>query len=149
MTTLTWLRSIWALFHGRQTSTWEVNTVAMSLLFQFVWFVAGTSDQPYHSADFWHKTNGNAAWWLGGKEAAGQYRRRGFNTWVGKIPWREKHQPMPGFLPGKSHGQRRLAGHSPWGHKSLTRLSTWTTELQAQTPRCTSTWNASPALNSC
>ena len=21
------------------------------------------------------------------------------------------------FLPGKSHGQRSLAGYSPWGHK--------------------------------
>ena len=26
------------------------------------------------------------------------------------------------FLPGKSHGQRNLAGYSPWGHKSQTRL---------------------------
>ena len=23
----------------------------------------------------------------------------------------------PVFLPGKSHGQRSLAGYSPWGHK--------------------------------
>jgi len=23
------------------------------------------------------------------------------------------------FLPGKSHGQRNLAGYSPWGHKEL------------------------------
>ena len=23
------------------------------------------------------------------------------------------------FLPGKSHGQRRLVGYSPWGHKRL------------------------------
>ena len=23
------------------------------------------------------------------------------------------------FLPGKSHGQRRLAGYSSWGHKEL------------------------------
>ena len=33
-------------------------------------------------------------------------------------------QPTPGFLPGKSHGQRSLAGYDPWGHKELdTRLS--------------------------
>ena len=32
-------------------------------------------------------------------------------------PWSEKWQPMPGFLPGKLHGQRSLAGCSPWGHK--------------------------------
>ena len=28
-----------------------------------------------------------------------------------------KWQPTPVFLPGKSHGQRRLAGYSPCGHK--------------------------------
>ena len=35
----------------------------------------------------------------------------------------------PGFLPGKSHGQRSLAGYSPQGHKELDateRLSTHT-----------------------
>ena len=28
-----------------------------------------------------------------------------------------KWQPTPVFLPGKSHGQRSLAGYSPEGHK--------------------------------
>ena len=32
-------------------------------------------------------------------------------------PWRRKWQPTPVFLPGKSHRQRSLAGHSPWGRK--------------------------------
>ena len=36
---------------------------------------------------------------------------------VGKISWRRKWQPTPVFLPGKSHGQRSLAGYNPWGHK--------------------------------
>ena len=27
------------------------------------------------------------------------------------------------ILAWRSHGQRRLAGYSPWGHKSLTQLS--------------------------
>ena len=40
-----------------------------------------------------------------------------FDPWVGKIPWRRKWQPTPVFLPGKSHGQRSLAGYSSWGHK--------------------------------
>ena len=31
--------------------------------------------------------------------------------------WRRKRQPPPVFLPGKSHGQRSLAGYSPWHHK--------------------------------
>ena len=34
-------------------------------------------------------------------------------------PWRRKWQPTPVFLPGKSHGQRSLAGYSPWHHKEL------------------------------
>ena len=32
-------------------------------------------------------------------------------------------QPTPVFLPGESHGQRRLASYSPWGRKSQTLLS--------------------------
>ena len=34
-----------------------------------------------------------------------------------EIPWRRKWQPIPVFLPGESHGQRNLAGYSPWGCK--------------------------------
>ena len=36
-----------------------------------------------------------------------------FNPWAGKILWRRAQQPMPGFLPGESHGQRSLVGYSP------------------------------------
>ena len=36
-----------------------------------------------------------------------------------KIPWRREWLPTPVFLPGDSHGQRSLAGYSPWGHKEL------------------------------
>ena len=34
-------------------------------------------------------------------------------------PWRRKWQPTPVLLPGKSHGQKNLAGYSPWGHKRV------------------------------
>ena len=54
------------------------------------------------------------------KESACQCRkckRRRFNPWVRRIPWRRKWQPIPVFLPGKFHGQRSLAGYSPWGYK--------------------------------
>ena len=54
-----------------------------------------------------------------GKEPACQCRRRGFDSWLRKVPWRRKWQPTPVFLPGESHGQRTLAGYSPWGRKEL------------------------------
>ena len=34
-----------------------------------------------------------------------------------KIPWRREWLPTAVFLPGESHGQRSLAGYSPWGRK--------------------------------
>ena len=46
-----------------------------------------------------------------------------WETWVcslvGKIPWRRDWLPTPEFLPGEFHGQRNLAGYSPWDHKEL------------------------------
>ena len=58
-------------------------------------------------------------------------RRHRFNLWVGKTPWRRKWQPTPIFLPGESHGQRNLAGYSPWGHKELdmTEMTEFTQKL--------------------
>ena len=60
------------------------------------------------------------------KESACQCRRRrrcGFSPWVEKILWRRKWQPTSLFLPGKSHGQRRLVGYSPWGLERVRQLS--------------------------
>jgi len=52
---------------------------------------------------------------------AGRWKRRMFNPWVGKIPWRRKWQPSPVSLPGESQGQRNPVGYSPRG---LTELDT-------------------------
>ena len=57
--------------------------------------------------------------WLSGREPAGQCRRCRFDPWVRKMPQRSKWQPTPVLLPGKSHGQRSLAGYSLWGCKEL------------------------------
>ena len=46
---------------------------------------------------------------------------------LGRFPWRRTWQPPPVFLPGEFHGQKSLAGHSPWGQKEsdiTERLST-------------------------
>ena len=45
----------------------------------------------------------------------------GFDPWVKKIPWRRKWQPTPVFLPGESHGQKRLVAYHPWGWKESDR----------------------------
>ena len=42
-----------------------------------------------------------------------EWRRRGFDLWVRKIPWRRAWQPPPVFLPGESHGEK------PGGLKSI------------------------------
>ena len=57
-----------------------------------------------------------------GKEPTCQCRRHKrcrFDPWVGKILGRKAWQPTLVFLPGKSHGQRSLAGCSPWDPKEL------------------------------
>ena len=70
-----------------------------------------------------------------GKEPTCSFRRpkrRRFDPWVGKIPWRRAWQPTPVFLPGESHGQRSLADYSPWGCKVLD----VTQQLRTHTRRC-------------
>ena len=55
--------------------------------------------------------------WLSGKEFACNAGDPDLISWVRETPWRRAWQPTPVFLPGESHGQRSLAGYSPWGHK--------------------------------
>ena len=45
------------------------------------------------------------------------FRRQRICLQCKKIPWRREWHPTLVFLPGESHGQRSLAGYSPWGHK--------------------------------
>ena len=57
-----------------------------------------------------------------GKEPACQcrrHKRRRFDPYVGKIPWRREWQPTPVFLSGEAHGLKSLGNCSPWGHKEL------------------------------
>ena len=50
------------------------------------------------------------------------HRRHGFNPWARKIFWRKAWQPTPVFLPAEPHGQKSLAGYSPWGCKESDRV---------------------------
>ena len=57
------------------------------------------------------------ALWLSDKEPSCQCRRHRFNPTVGQILWGRVWQPTAVFLKGESHGERTLAGYSPWGRK--------------------------------
>ena len=81
-----------------------------------------------------------------GKEPSCQcrrYKRLGFNPWIGKIPWKRAWQPTPVFLPGESHGQRRLAGCGPQGRKEWT----WLKQLSMQA--CIKSFNSACRLYTC
>ena len=49
------------------------------------------------------------------KEPTCQCKRCRFSPWDGQTPGEGNGKPV--FLPGKFHGQRSLAGYSPWDHK--------------------------------
>ena len=51
------------------------------------------------------------------KSLLNQGRIAGKRGTLGELPWRREWQPTPVFLPGEFHGQRSLAGYSPWGRK--------------------------------
>ena len=55
-----------------------------------------------------------------------EMQKTGIRSLVWKIPWRRKWQPTPAFLPGKTHGQRRVAGYSPKGCKESDMTNTYT-----------------------
>jgi len=56
-------------------------------------------------------------WWLSSKESTCNAEDMDSFPGSGRPLGERKWQPIPVFLPGKSHGQRSMAGYSPWGHK--------------------------------
>ena len=46
---------------------------------------------------------------------------------LGGSNWKGHGNPLQVFLPGESHGQKSLAGYSPWGHKESD-TSEWLTD---------------------
>ena len=53
---------------------------------------------------------------------------------VRKMPWRKEWLPIPVFLPGESHGQRRLAGHNSQARKESDTTERLTLLLPATFP---------------
>ena len=59
-----------------------------------------------------------------GKESGLQCGSPGFDSWVGKIPWRRAWQPTPVFLPGESPWTEEPSGLQSTGvTNSRTQLS--------------------------
>ena len=54
-----------------------------------------------------------------GKESACTAGDPGSVPGLGRFFGEGNGKPTPMFLPGESHGQRSLAGYSPWGRKEL------------------------------
>ena len=72
----------------------------------------------YQASGSWSQ-QGWLSRWRSGEESACQcrrHRRRDFNPWVGRMPWRRNWQPTPVFLPGESWTEEP-GGSSPGGHK--------------------------------
>ena len=53
-----------------------------------------------------------------------------WETWVWKILWKREKLPTSVFWPEEFHGQRSLAGYSPWGHKELD-IAEWVNMAQS------------------
>jgi len=60
-------------------------------------------------------------------------------TWVSSLgleySWRREQLPTPVFWPGEFHGQRSLAGYSPWGHKALDTTAAFTITVILTSPK--------------
>ena len=75
--------------------------------------------------------------------AGDRCKKRRFDPWVRKIPWRRKWQPTPVFLPRKSQGQRSLVGYSPYSHKESHMTERLNTHTHTHTtPSSDSTWSS-------
>ena len=95
------------------------------LLHKISWHPQKKVDEPSHRAVYIFR---NPCVILGfpdasdDKESSLQCWRPQFDPRVAKIPRRREGHPTPVFLPGEFHGQRSLAGYSPWDHRE-TQLS--------------------------
>ena len=85
--------------------------------------IQGVTSDIYNMVLCWW-TSPVAQWWRNLPAKAGDSRDRGSIPESGRSPGVGNDKPTPVFLPGKSHGQRSLAGYSPWGRKEVERWVT-------------------------
>ena len=82
---------LWGRTESDTTETMQQQQYILPLMCLFeLWFTHGL----YLVVGFPHSSVG--------KESGLQCRRLGFNSWIGKIPWRRNWQPTPVFFPKES-----------------------------------------------
>ena len=139
---ITWDREAWwaAVHRVAKCRTWLGDwTTKTTVYHQIKWLIGST-----HCFLRFRKQNYKSLfglfWWLSGQESTCQFYKSGFDSWVRKIPWRWKWQPIPVFLPGKSH--REAGGLQSMGlQKSWTRLSDWKTTIKSLLGREPEIWD--------
>ena len=127
--TLFWIRLWWwtqAITHSSKPTEIQEQNQTQQIRWTlgdnfFLKHILGCTQQNLKAKSHWSLHSWSSG--LPPKFENKQCRRHRFDSWVGKIPWRRKWQPTPGFLPGESQGRGSLAGYCPWGSKSRTWLS--------------------------
>ena len=77
----------------------------------------------------------------GDSDSACNAGRQGSSPWVRKIPREGSGYPTPVFLPGESHGQRRLGDYSLWGCTESDMTGRLTLSRLSVTTLCENVWN--------
>ena len=112
---------------------YEVSHIVLLLLFPFIFFSSLTfsfstmiSINCYYVLDLLlfvflcvipnisYKWKEGLSGGLDSKESSSNPRDQGLIPGLRRSPGERKWQPLPVSLPGESHGQRTLAGYSPW-----------------------------------
>ena len=84
-----------------------------------------------------------------GKDPVCQWRshkRREFDPWVRKVPWKRDWYLTPIFLPRESHGQRSLSGYSLQGHSEVDTTEVMFISVQSRPTLCDPMNRSTPGL---
>ena len=116
----TWSQTLWSFIHSIKPPSWdEWRTRGIANIHRFI------------VKALWHSLFCSNIWfphYLGDRGFPRGQMVKNLpttvqETWVQSLSWEyawEKGMATtPVFLPGESHGQRSLAGSSPWDHKEL------------------------------
>ena len=112
-----WIRRCRSLFkEGLDVQTWRVWSENSLKLTAFPRSASVVEPHCLRTYPAWE------ARWCRGEQSDCQCRRckrRRFDPWIGKIPWRRELLPTPVFLPGESHGQEEPGGLPSMGSKRV------------------------------